>query len=53
VLGAGATGAALASHPDLDKIAFTGSSRTGQAIMAAAAKNTTKVSLELGGKSPQ
>ncbi len=53
VLGSGATGAALAANPDLDKIAFTGSSRTGQAIMAAAAKNTTKVSLELGGKSPQ
>jgi acyl-CoA reductase-like NAD-dependent aldehyde dehydrogenase len=53
VLGAGATGSALASNADLDKIAFTGSSRTGQAIMAAAAKNTTKVSLELGGKSPQ
>lgn len=53
VLGAGATGSALASSPDLDKIAFTGSSRTGQAIMSAAAKNTTKVSLELGGKSPQ
>lgn len=53
VLGAGATGSALASNPDLDKIAFTGSSRTGQAIMTAAAKNTTKVTLELGGKSPQ
>ena len=53
VLGAGATGSSLASNPDLDKIAFTGSSRTGQAIMVAAAKNTTKVSLELGGKSPQ
>jgi acyl-CoA reductase-like NAD-dependent aldehyde dehydrogenase len=53
VLGAGATGAELVSNPDLDKIAFTGSSKTGSAIMAAAAKNTTKVSLELGGKSPQ
>lgn len=53
VLGAGATGAELVANPDLDKIAFTGSSRTGQAIMAAAARNTTKVTLELGGKSPQ
>jgi acyl-CoA reductase-like NAD-dependent aldehyde dehydrogenase len=53
LLGAGATGSDLVSSQGLDKIAFTGSSRTGQAIMAAAAKNTTKVTLELGGKSPQ
>ena len=50
--GAGATGAALASHPGLDKIAFTGSTRTGRAIMRAAAERPTRVSLELGGKSP-
>jgi acyl-CoA reductase-like NAD-dependent aldehyde dehydrogenase len=53
LLGAGQTGSDLASSSGLDKIAFTGSSRTGQAIMAAASKNTTKVTLELGGKSPQ
>jgi len=46
-------GAALASHPDVDKIAFTGSTITGRKIMEAAAKsNLKKVSLELGGKSP-
>lgn len=50
--GAGATGAALAAHPGLDKIAFTGSTRTGRAIMRAAAERPTRVSLELGGKSP-
>lgn len=53
VLGAGSVGAELVSHPDLDKIAFTGSTKTGKAIMNAAAQNGTKVSLELGGKSPQ
>lgn len=53
VLGAGQTGADLVSSQGLDKIAFTGSSRTGQAIMAAASTTTTKVTLELGGKSPQ
>lgn len=50
--GARDTGAALAAHPGLDKIAFTGSTRTGQAIMRAAAERPTRVSLELGGKSP-
>ncbi|KAJ7904427.1 aldehyde dehydrogenase domain-containing protein [Mycena olivaceomarginata] len=46
-------GAALASHPDVDKVAFTGSTITGRKIMEAAAKsNLKKVSLELGGKSP-
>jgi acyl-CoA reductase-like NAD-dependent aldehyde dehydrogenase len=53
VLGAGKTGADLVEAEGLDKIAFTGSSRTGQLIMQAAAKNVTKVTLELGGKSPQ
>ncbi|KAJ3785081.1 aldehyde dehydrogenase domain-containing protein [Lentinula aff. detonsa] len=47
-------GAALAAHNDVDKIAFTGSTITGRKIMEAAAKsNLKKVSLELGGKSPQ
>jgi len=46
-------GAALASHLDVDKVAFTGSTVTGRKIMEAAAKsNLKKVSLELGGKSP-
>jgi aldehyde dehydrogenase (NAD+) len=45
-------GAALASHPDVDKVAFTGSHVTGQAIVRAAAGNLKRVSLELGGKSP-
>ena len=47
-----AAGAALSSHPDVDKISFTGSSVTGQAIVRAAAGNLKRVSLELGGKSP-
>ncbi|KAG6918928.1 hypothetical protein DXG01_010583 [Tephrocybe rancida] len=46
-------GAALAAHPDVDKVAFTGSTITGRKVMEAAAKsNLKKVSLELGGKSP-
>ncbi|KAI3499377.1 hypothetical protein L1887_35176 [Cichorium endivia] len=45
-------GAPLASHPDVDKIAFTGSSVTGSKIMIAAAQNVKPVTLELGGKSP-
>lgn len=45
-------GAALAAHPGIDKVAFTGSTATGRIVMEAAAKNPTKVSLELGGKSP-
>ena len=53
VTGFGETaGQALASHPDVDKIAFTGSTKTGQLIMQAASKNLKPVSLELGGKSP-
>jgi aldehyde dehydrogenase (NAD+) len=44
-------GAALVSHPGIDKISFTGSPRTGQFIMRAAAENITKIGLELGGKS--
>ena len=45
-------GAALAAHPDVDKVAFTGSHLTGQKIVAASAGNLKRVSLELGGKSP-
>ncbi len=45
-------GAALAAHPDVDKIAFTGSTEVGKLIIQAAAGNLKKVSLELGGKSP-
>lgn len=45
-------GAALTSHPDVDLISFTGSVPTGVAIMEAAAKNLTRVNLELGGKAP-
>jgi len=47
------TGAALAAHPGVDKIAFTGSTATGRAVARAAAENINKVTLELGGKSPQ
>jgi phenylacetaldehyde dehydrogenase len=53
VTGFGETaGAALAAHPDVDKIAFTGSTEVGKIIVRAAAGNLKKVSLELGGKSP-
>src|SRR5439155_10143954 len=45
-------GAALAAHPDVDKIAFTGSTEVGRLILQAATGNLKKVSLELGGKSP-
>ncbi|KAE8717827.1 Betaine aldehyde dehydrogenase [Hibiscus syriacus] len=45
-------GAPLASHPNVDKIAFTGSNATGSKIMTAAAQIVKPVSLELGGKSP-
>ncbi len=46
-------GAALAGHPGVDKVAFTGSTATGRAVAHAAAGNLNKVTLELGGKSPQ
>lgn len=46
------TGAALAGHSDVDKIAFTGSTEVGKLIVQAAAGNLKKVMLELGGKSP-
>src|SRR5215831_13053452 len=45
-------GAALAAHPDVDRVAFTGSHLTGQSIIRASAGNVKRVSLELGGKSP-
>lgn len=53
VTGFGETaGAALAAHPQVDKIAFTGSTEVGRLIVKASAGNLKKVSLELGGKSP-
>ena len=53
VTGLGETaGAAIAAHPDIDKVAFTGSTEVGRLIMKAAAGNLKRVSLELGGKSP-
>jgi phenylacetaldehyde dehydrogenase len=45
-------GASLAAHPDVDKVAFTGSTEVGKLILAAASHNLKKVTLELGGKSP-
>ena len=45
-------GAAIANHPDVDKIAFTGSTEVGRIIQEAAADNIKRVTLELGGKSP-
>ncbi|MFB6108750.1 MAG: aldehyde dehydrogenase [Haloplanus sp.] len=45
-------GVALTNHPDVDKLAFTGSSKVGRQIAAAAGENLSPVSLELGGKSP-
>ena len=51
--GFGATaGAALSAHPDIDKIAFTGSTEVGRQVLQASAGNMKKVTLELGGKSP-
>lgn len=47
------TAAHLAGHPGVDKVAFTGSTATGRSIAKAAAENLNKVTLELGGKSPQ
>jgi len=52
VTGDGSTGEALVKHPDLDKIAFTGSTEVGRAIRAATATSHKRLSLELGGKSP-
>ena len=52
VNGDGSTGAAIVEHPDIDKIAFTGSTEVGRIIRKATAKTPKKLSLELGGKSP-
>lgn len=52
VTGHGAAGAALADHRDVDKITFTGSCGTGQKIIAASAGTVKRVTMELGGKSP-
>ncbi|HEX6941158.1 MAG TPA: aldehyde dehydrogenase family protein [Longimicrobiales bacterium] len=52
VTGDGRTGAALVRHPDVDKIAFTGSTEVGRLIRTATAGTGKRLSLELGGKSP-
>ena len=52
VTGFGEAGAALAAHPGVDKVAFTGSTEVGKLIVNAASDNLKKVTLELGGKSP-
>ena len=52
VTGDGSTGEALVKHPDVDKIAFTGSTEVGRAIRGATAATPKRLSLELGGKSP-
>jgi acyl-CoA reductase-like NAD-dependent aldehyde dehydrogenase len=50
VTGAGATGSAVVSHPDVDKVAFTGSTAVGKLIQGKLAGTTKKLTLELGGK---
>jgi len=52
ITGYGDAGAALAAHHDVDKVAFTGSTEVGKEIVRAAAGNLKKLTLELGGKSP-
>jgi acyl-CoA reductase-like NAD-dependent aldehyde dehydrogenase len=52
VTGDGGTGAALASHPAVAKVAFTGSTQTGRSILEASIPDFKRVTLELGGKSP-
>ena len=52
VTGFGDAGGALAAHPGVDKVGFTGSTATGQSIIRASAGNVKRLSLELGGKSP-
>jgi len=52
VTGDGRAGAAIVNHPDVDKIAFTGSTEVGRIIRTATAGSGKKLSLELGGKSP-
>ncbi|WP_145204787.1 aldehyde dehydrogenase family protein [Sphingobium sp. B2] len=53
ITGFGEAGAALVDHPGVDKVAFTGSTAVGKAIVRGSTVNLKKVSLELGGKSPQ
>src|ERR1700736_3601913 len=52
VTGDGSTGEALVNHPDVDKIAFTGSTEVGRAIRSSTAQSRKRLSIELGGKSP-
>jgi aldehyde dehydrogenase (NAD+) len=52
VVGGAAAGAALAGHPGIDKLSFTGGADTARLVMAAAAGSLTPLALELGGKSP-
>ncbi len=52
VTGPGAVGRAMVKHPGIDKIAFTGSTAVGQEIMRSAADTVKRITLELGGKSP-
>lgn len=52
VTGDGATGRLLCGHPDVDKIAFTGSTEVGREIIRGAAESGKRLSMELGGKSP-
>jgi acyl-CoA reductase-like NAD-dependent aldehyde dehydrogenase len=52
VTGGPDTGAAIAEHPEIDKVSFTGSTEVGRSIVRAAAGNLKRVSLELGGKNP-
>jgi aldehyde dehydrogenase (NAD+) len=52
ITGDGSTGEALVKHPDVDKVAFTGSTEVGRAIRGATAATHKRLSLELGGKSP-
>jgi acyl-CoA reductase-like NAD-dependent aldehyde dehydrogenase len=52
VPGLGGAGSALVAHPDVDAVAFTGGVATGRRVMAAAAESLKRVTLELGGKSP-
>jgi len=52
VTGGGATGELIVNHPDIDKIAFTGSTEVGRAIRTATAGSAKSLTLELGGKSP-
>src|SRR5687767_11540046 len=52
ITGFGATGAALVAHPNVDKVAFTGSTEVGKRIQRAIAGSKKRLTLELGGKAP-